>query len=305
MAIPVFISQIVAASTDTVQAGAGSVQNIPRTNYYFLTSPVTSSVNGKSFLVQLKASADASSGTAWTFVFDANLKLKVTHNAGGTTNLLLNRGLAWNLGFAKVFSTRYPVDTSLTITIPVPAGAGGYTAEHRSPWLWCPEMWVSDTGPSLFDPARSPGIRTSAGSASRAPDMTASFTNNGEQFEATYIFTAVEYQWRARQPDLNANSPAHEREDYETWWQCGPKLGRRFLFWRDKSQLIGVTGVQPSGYPGSEAPAYVEYYPNAQTHAAPDISPTDPPGLVYWNIRVGCWGTKNGAQVYSDTGVLV
>jgi hypothetical protein len=300
MGIPVFLSQVVAAATDTIQAGGGSVQTLDASRYYFFLSPKTAASDGQSLLVALKAKADASSGVAWTFVLDANLRLKVTHDAGGSTNLILNRGLAWNLGFAKVFATLYPVDTTLTITIPVPAGAGGYTAEFRSPWLWCPEMRVSDTGPSLFDPMVSPGIRTSAGSASRAPDMTAAYTTNGVQVEATFIFTAVEAMFRAREPDLSYGD-VHEREAYETWWRLGPAEGRRFLFWRDKAGLVSGLNVGIATA-GASAPPYVEYTPSEAMKAAPEIQPTAPNDLYWWNVTVRAWLTENGAGTHLGSG---
>ena len=299
MGIPVFLSQVVAATTDTVQAGAGSVQTLDATRYYFFLSPKSTASDGQSLLIALKAKADASSGVAWTFVLDAHLKLKVTHDSGGSVNLILNRGLAWNLGFAKVALTTYPPDVSLTETIAVPAGPGGYTAEFRSPWLWCPEMRVSSTGPSLFDPMVSPGIRTSSGNSSRAPDQTAQHTKFGEQVEATFIFTAVEGMYRAREPDLTFGD-VHEREAYETWWRLGPSEGRRFLFWRDKAGLIGLgVGVATAG---ASAPPYVEYTPSDALQRAPNCVPSAPEDLYNWNITIPCWLTENGAGIHLGSG---
>jgi len=294
MGIPVFTAQILPASTDTIQAGGGSVQTLDLTRYYFFLSSLSTAADGQSLLTALKTKADASSGTAWTFLLDANLKLKVTHNAGGATNLILNRGLAWNLGFAKVFSSLYPPDLSLTQTISVPAGAGGYTAEFRSPWLWCPEARIHATGPKMFDPYVSPGIRTSAGTAVRSSDMTPSFTKNGEQVAAQFIFTAVEGLYRAREPDLTFGD-AHEREAYETFWRVNLSEGKRFLFWRDKASIIGF--ATPSGS-GTEAPTYVEYVPDAETRAEPQMVQSNPDDLFYWTITVGCWLTERGTAVY-------
>lgn len=298
--IPVFLSQVVAATTDTIQAGAGSVQTLDATRTYFFMSPLAAASEGQSLLAALKTKADASSGVVWTFVLDANLKLKVTHNAGGSTNLILNRGLAWNLGFAKVFGSTYPPDVTLTETIAVPTGAGGYTAEFRSPWLWCPEARVHATGPSMFDPYTSPGIRTSAGSASRAPDMTPSYTTNGVQVEATFMFNAVEGLYRAREPDLTYGD-VHEREAYETWWRLGPSEGRRFLFWRDKAGLVsGLTvGIATTG---ASAPPYVEYAPSDAMRNAPELQPSSPDDLYYWNVTVRAWLTDKLAGIHLGSG---
>jgi len=240
MSIPVFVAQVIASSTDTIQAGAGSVQTLDLTRFYFYFSSANTAIDGQSLLVALKAKADASSATVWAFTLDANLKLKVTHDSGGAVDLILNRGLAWNLGFAKVFSSLYPPDLTLTQTISVPAGAGGYTAEFRSPWLWCPEAQVHATGPKMFDWTIQPGIRTSAGTAAWAPDMTPSYTKNGEQVTAQFTFLAVEGLYRAREPDLSYGD-VHEREAYETFWRVNLSEGRRFLFWRDKTYLPGFT----------------------------------------------------------------
>jgi len=294
MGIPVFTAQVLPASTDTIQAGAGSVQTLDLTRYYFLTSSNNAATDGQSLLVALKAKADASSAVVWTFLLDANLKLKVTHDAGGSTNLILNRGLAWNLGFAKVFSTTYPPDLSLTETIAVPAGAGGYTAEFRSPWLWCPETRIHATGPKMFDPYVQPGIRTSAGTAVRSSDMTPSFTKNGEQVAAQFIFTAVEGLYRAREPDLTYGD-AHEREAYETFWRINLSEGKRVLFWRDKASIIGFAYSSGSG---TYAPSYVEYVPDAQTREEPQMVPSNPDDLFYWTITVGLLLTERGIATY-------
>jgi hypothetical protein len=123
MSIPVFIAQVLPSATDTIQAGGGSVQTLDLTRYYFYFSSLGTATDGQCLLEALAAKATASGSATWVFSLDANLKLKVTHDSGGAVDLILNRGLAWNLGFAKVFSSVYPPDLSLTETISVPAGA--------------------------------------------------------------------------------------------------------------------------------------------------------------------------------------
>jgi hypothetical protein len=297
MSYPAFISQFYAAATDTVQAGAGSIQALPRTYYYFFLSPVHSAANGCSLLYQLGVSAGISNGATWSFVLDSNFKIKVTHNSGGAVNLTMGRGLAWNLGFPLAFSTIYPPDPSQTVTVSVPAGAGGYTAPFRSVYYWCPERLVSMTGPELFDPMTSIGIPSRAGAATRSPDGTASYITNGIQYDAQFVFNRVEGLYRARAPDPNVTN-VHEREDYETWWQYGPRLGRRFLFWRDKSRLIGLDWILGLGGTTPSFKFYVEYNPSAEMSARPQITAPYAPNLVFHDITISGWTTERGDAAY-------
>jgi hypothetical protein len=145
----------------------------------------------------------------------------------------------------------------------------------------------------MFDWTVSPGIKTSAGTAARAPDMTPSFTKNGEQVAAQFTFLAVEGLYRAREPDLTYGDP-HEREAYETFWRVNLSEGKSFLFWRDKAAVVGVAG---SGV-GTYGPSYVEYVPDEATRFEPQMSPSNPDDLQYWTITVGCLLTNRGIGTY-------
>lgn len=302
MGIPVFMTKIVplrAATATTsnswwLKSDVGSTQYVPTTAttpYYFLATNKSSAGEGKSFLSQIADTLAASSGTAWTAKLNANLKIVFAHNNGVGQTLYMNAQLAWMLGL-DTGATHLP---SASFSVPVPVGVGGYTAPYRSPWLWCPEMRVSFTEPTMFDPMSCAGIETSAGSASRAPDGTGSYTSNGIQTDAVFGFNAIEGMYRAR-ADYRAEN-THQREDMQTWWENGPgPAGRSYLIWRDKSLLIGT--ANPAA--GSAVPYnYVEYNPSTELHAAPTIGPTVPDNLLWWTARVGGFLTRRGEQVYT------
>lgn len=300
MGIPVFMSKIVPlrATTPTVanswwvRGNAGTQELFPATSttpYYFLATNKSSAGAGRSLLTQLKALLDTSSGVTWTVTLTSDLKLKFVQSSGGSIDI--SSDLGWMLGF-DTGPTHLPSDT---VSVLVLSGSTGYTAPYRSPWLWCPEERVSFTEPTMFDPMTLAGIKTSAGSVSRAQDGTGSYTSNGIQVDAVFGFRAIEGMYRARANYSSDN--VHQREDFETWWQYGPgPPGRSFLFWRDKSLLIGT--ATPAA--GSAAPYnYVEYNPSVELHGSPTIAPTVPDNLLYWDARVGGFLTRRGEQVYS------
>ncbi len=217
--------------------------------------------------------------------------MKVTHNAGGSTNLTFGCGLAWNLGIR----TTYPPDPTVTVTVAVPAGASGYTADYRPAYLWCPETRIHATGPKMFDPYTQAGIRTSVGTTARSSDMTPSSTKNGEQVAGQLTFIAVEGLYRAREPDLIYGGDVHEREAFETFWRVNLSEGKRFFVWRDKSTLIGAT--IPSGA-GTNASTYFECVPDDATRNEPQMVPSNPDDLFYWTITIGYSLTDRGTDVY-------
>lgn len=293
MSIPVFVSQVYATATDGIGVGTAALL-IPTTRSYYFISNRSSNADGKSLLHEIKQQLDAASGATFTVGLTADLRLKFSHNSGGSITVTMNRVFAWRLGFGMVFATSYPPDVTLTIDVIVPTGAGGYTAEHRSPWLWCPEMCVSGTGPELFDPMTSPGIASSQGSILRAPDGTTSTVSNGVQTDATFSFKGVQPYYRARASDPNyAGANPHEREDCETWWRFGPRLGRQFLFYRNKA--VVATGTATTGATSALAPDYVIYAPDAAMRMKPSINATAPPNLIYHDITIGCTLAKDGA----------
>lgn len=292
MSIPVFVSQVFATPTDVIGIG-GTLTPIPMTANYFYISNKTSFGDGMSLLRQLNNMLTAASAATFTVSLTADLHLKLVHNSGGTVTVTMNRVLAWRLGFAMVFSTSYPPNVNLTIDIPVPTGAGGYTAEHRSPLLWCPERVVSATGPALFDPMISPGVQSSSGNTTRAPDGTAQRMATGVQIDAQFIFKGVEPYYRARAWDPNfAASYPHEREDCETWWKFGPRMGHKFLFYRNKA--VVSFGTPQTTQTSLIAPDYVIYYPDAATAGKAQIVATIEGDLRYHDITIGCTLAKNG-----------
>jgi len=107
----------------------------------------------------------------------------------------------------------------------------------------------------------------------------------------------VEPYYRAYPSDGNysANNP-HEREDCQTWWSLGPRLGRRVLFWRNKTSLPGAPA--PLG-DSTIATPYVEYYPDAATRMSPSIVAAAPPRMIHWDITLGFTLTERGEANYS------
>lgn len=293
MSIPVFMSEIRAASTWFVQSGAGSVQAVPATQYYFLSTSKTSSGNGRSFLNILGTLLTTSSGSVtWTVTLDANLHVKFAHNSGSAQNLTLDSPLAYALGGGTV------PGAAGSASFPGVPGSG-LTLSFRPFFLWCPEMLISNVGPQLFDPMTQTGVRQSPGAAARAPDSTASFVDNGVNTVAVIMFNGVQYYRRAKPTNTNtgntgALSSGWLQEDYETFWANGPRLGRRIIMWRDRAALVG----QSAPFSTNGALNYVEYYPDAATRAAPDIKATSPVNLGWWDIAIGLWLTERGEQVY-------
>jgi hypothetical protein len=169
------------------------------------------------------------------------------------------------------------------------------TADFRSNLFWSPEMVISATGPDWFDPAWAPGISTSAGAAQRSPDMTASFVSNGTQIEGDLIFNSVQPFWRVWPQSDNT---AYINQDYMTWWTNGPRIGRRFLFWRNRLGLVNTSA--PVITQTAPPAAYVEYYPSDRMRAQPLIKAAAPPNLVYWDVTISCWLTERGETVYFE-----
>jgi len=165
------------------------------------------------------------------------------------------------------------------------------TATYLSYWWWSPNMPVSMTGPIMFDPAVNYGIPTSAGAAQRSSDQTAAYVTNGTQYEAEYMFNAVEGYYRIRPQSGFTNS------DFETWWKNGPRLGRRMLMWRSRDSATGSNA--PSE--GSASPYnYVEYNPQPGLKAAPVVEPVSEANLIYWNVKLPLWVTENGETPLTD-----
>lgn len=297
MPIPVFTSRIVLdpAITWTVQVQGGSAQTLATNQYYHLVSNLgLPAGNGQSFLHALRVLLGASGGSGWTVEIDSDLKIKIAHGGGGTETIDMPAFIADALGFTA--STGYAAEVPTgTASIAVPTGAAGVTAHTRSSWLWCPGMAISGVGPEQFDPAYQAGVPSSAGAAMYAPDGSASFVSNGTQIEAELFFNGVSpYKLAYRPPwalaDLNW--------DFATWWAKGPRLGRSFLFWRDKSYVQGSSAPAGTGS-GATPNRYVEYWPSAAMRERPGIRASVPGNLHYWDITISGRLTQLGETLYA------
>jgi hypothetical protein len=286
MPYPLYMSQIQTLATDFIQAGTSPAQLIPNTSYYFLVTGKASAGNGQSFLSLLGGllTTSGNPGGTWIVSLDANYKVKINHTAG-TFDVTMTDRIAFMLGFG--LDERNLTGASYTLSaVPVT----GVTAPYRSAWLWTPDMVISSTGPKLFDPAYSSGIKTGAGSAAFAPDNTASFVSNGVQIAAVHKFSGVQPYSNVRSLyDVVLNR--QPTGDLETWWRFGPRLGSRILFWRNRSYLVG-------GYPpfvNSNLPLqYLEYYPDAALQKEPSIVASSEPNLYYWDVELGFRITERG-----------
>jgi hypothetical protein len=279
--IPAFASQYYAGSTDTAQVGAGAVQTLASTRWYYFVSNRTAASNGQSLLKAVKDLLDAGGGgTTFTVTLGVSFglyRVQISHNNGSSQTITWGAALQAALGFSSSTS--------------VVAAATTVTASYPSPLWWTPDMVVSLTGPTLFDPSVNYGVPTSAGAAQRSSDMTAAYVSNAVQFEAEYTFNGVQYYYKIRPQS------GHTNEDLETWWNHGPQLGRRMLMWRDRSNTTGSNA--PSE--GSASPwNYIEYNPQADLHANLPAVPTAPPKLTFWDVTLKLWVTENGETPLTD-----
>src|SRR6266478_3998651 len=288
--IPAFVSQWFPPTTADayIYDNNGTYETVSTAIWYYLVSNRTTSANGKSLLREIKTQLDASSlsttAAIWTVSLTSTFPQKVTfsHTAPGALTIQASAALAFATGMTT------PAEYALGDGAQFDVGGGTTPATYASPYLWSPGMPISMTGPQLFDPALNYGIPTSAGAVQRAPDMTAAAVSNGVQWAAEYRFNGMDGYYLAR-----ANSGAHVNEDFETWWQNGPALGRRLLMWRDRTVL---TSSAPSA--GSFSPYnYIEYFPADELRGQLLATPMVPPNLNFWDIRVPLLVTENGESV--------
>lgn len=266
------MSQIILDSnSDTLTGSAGAV-SLATSNTYHLASAKTSAAAGQSFLRALKTALDSATGVTFTVALSAAFKVTVIQSSGGS------KTITWtdtNLRDILGFTGATTVCASATLV----------TADNLSPHFWSPGIPISDVGPRQFDPAVSYGVPSSAGSAHRSSDMTSAFTRNGVQYEATYVFTGIEYAYRMRA------TSGYTNQDLETWWTYGPSKGRKILMWRNRDNCTGSDA--PSA--GSATPyKCIEYYPNETLRAEMPGVPIAPPNLYYWDASLGFWVTENG-----------
>jgi hypothetical protein len=125
--------------------------------------------------------------------------------------------------------------------------------------------------------------------------MTAAYVSNGIQYDAEYMFNGVQYYYKIRPQS------GHTNEDLETWWAAGPRLGRRILMWRDRSNTTGSSA--PSE--GSASPYnYIEYNPQPDMRGAFDRVAVPMAGagikLNFWDVNFKFWVTENGETPLTD-----
>jgi hypothetical protein len=289
MPIPAFLTQIFLTSADTVAVigGSGGTVALPTTSYYYLLSNKTSAGDGRSLLAALGAALSTADGTAtYTCVLSSSFGLRITHNSGSSKSVVISQTLAEMLGWYLQGVGGSPT--------PVPTGANGATSTIPPLWFWTPNMVVTATGPELFDPTVNFGVPSSAGSAHVSPDMTASYVSNGIQYEAEFLFNGVEGYHKAF-PAPNSD-PLNVNRDFLTWWKYGPRLGRKILYWRDRSQLVATAAPSVgSAYPFR----YIEYQPKEELRAAPTMSATVPNNPNFWDVRLPFWLTPRLDGVFS------
>jgi hypothetical protein len=264
----------------------GSLQTFAETRWYYYVSNRTAVSNGQSFLYALKTLLDASTSlmsTTWTVTLHATtFKLQISHNNGSSREITFSATLLANLGFAT------PANRTV-------ASGATLTADYPSVWFWTPNMPISGTGPIQFDPAINYGVPTSVGTAHRAPDMTPAYVSNGVQWEAEYLFNGVEFYYKAR--EYGHVTASLKNLSFETWWNNGPRKGRRLLFWRDRANVAGSNA--PSE--GAASPYnYIEYAPQRTTMGALNLKPSSEHNLNYHDIKLDLWVTENGETPLTD-----
>lgn len=265
--IPGFASQVI-ATDQTVLVTTGTTQALPTTRWFYFISNRSTASNGQSLIYQLNAMLNASlAGTTWTVILvkvGGVFKIQLSHNNGSARIVTFSSTFATALGFS---SASFSVGASTAVV-----------AANPSYWWWTPDMPISLTGPKMFDPSTQYGIPESAGASQRAPDMTAAYVRNGEQWSAEYTFTMVTGYY------LIWPTSGYTNRDLQTWWESGPQKGRRFLMYRDRENTTGLS--TPAGY--------IEYNPQETLRGAFPADATVPNNLVYWDVKLDCWVTENG-----------
>lgn len=292
--IPALVSQVfVDTDTNSVQVSGGSAQTLSSSRSYYLLSNISSAAEGQSLLRAIRSALTASKPTdgssnpyAWVVDFTSTYRVRISHDVGASspTNVTLSTALATRLGFSSGV---------ITFT------AHAATASYRSRWFWSPDMPISDTGPTRFDPSLRHACFSSAGALSRSSDMTTAAVTNGEQGEAEYLFNGVQYDYKIH-PQTN-----YTNEDLEGFWFSTLRYGNKVLWWRDRDKLT-TTGDGNGGDPvegSSPNYNYVEYVPQPALRERPLFEPVSEGNLAYWNVRFPLWLTERyagrlGAETY-------
>ncbi len=277
-AIPAMASQVL-SSGETVQVTGGSSQALASTRYYYFVSNISAVQNGQSLLYAIKSLLETSLGSVtWTVVLTKVglvYKIQISHDSGSSKTITFG-STAWAnaLGFD---GTGFTISSGATLT-----------ADWPSIYWWTPDQLVSLTGPVLFDPTVGYGVPSSSGASQRSPDMTTAYVQNGVQWSATYLFNAVQYYYRVRK------HPDHPNEDLETWWQNGPAVGRKFLWWRSRDLATGSS--TPSA--GSASPyRYIVYAPQEALRGTFPAKQTSQYNKIYWDVTFDVWVTEAGEAV--------
>jgi len=277
--IPAFVSQIFLTSSDDGITGSAGTATMSTARWYYLVSNRTAASNGQSLLYALKTALDSATAATWTVTLSATtFKIQLSHNSGSNKEITFESAtLATALGFT---AATFTVNTATTVT-----------ATNLSYFWWSPGMPISGTGPQPWDPAISYGVPHSVGNAQRAPDQTAAYVSNGVLYDAEIMFNGVQDYYTIRPQS------GHTNKDLETWWNNGPRKGRRVLMWRDRAD---ATGSNAPGEGSATPYNYVQYYPAPELQMNFPAVPTAPPNLYYHDVKLSLWLTEDGETPLSD-----
>lgn len=285
--IPMFASQVILDNTtNAVKVTSGSTVEMAVSRYYYFRSNRQATSNGQDLLYAIAAALTSSlAGTTWVVTLSqatwGGYHVCLYHdNVASRTIDVSGTPLLWtNLGFA---SGNIVVAASTVVT-----------AANPSVWMWDPNMPISMTGPTPWDPSISYGVPIAAGTAHQSPDGTTSYTANGVTYRADVMFNGAQFYYTIRP------QTGYTNRSLETWWTNGPRRGRRCLMWRNRETAADDGGTTPAE--GSASPYnYVEYAPTQELIAELPATPVQPELLTYWNVRLPFWLTENGETPLTD-----
>lgn len=275
--IPAFVSQFIPTADTAIKDDAGNyifLQTMFGNIWYYLISNRIAHSNGMSLLKAVELALEASEVKAWTVRLSSTYPYKVEFlNLGpGDTSITLTNDLADALGYDESGST-------ITSGGPASDGTG------PSKLFWTPDMPISMTGPTQFDPSVNYGVPSSVGNMQRAPDMTTAAVNNGTQWAAEFRFNGVSPYYRIRE------TAPYTNYSLENFWTTNLSKGRRLLYWRDRSKITGQTTF---GTGVSSPFNYVEYVPQPDLRENFPATPMTPYVLTHWDVNLKLWVTENG-----------
>lgn len=274
--IPALCAEVVFAADQTIGVTGLSTSTLSASYYYYFISsrawPASSVGDGYSLLARLWECLEAASGYTINFYPQWNVasqRVSISHNSASPVEVTIPFGT--DIGFA---ANTFTIANGVTVT-----------ATNAPRWYWTPNMPVSETGPTQFDPALTAAVPSSTGAAHRAPDGTTAYQQTGVQYDAEYTFLGIDGYWRVY-PQVG-----YERRDLFSFWRDVLSLGRRVLWWRDQSLLDGV-----KDYTAGAASPYncIVYVPNEQLRATFPAGATSPGNNVYWDVSLGLWLSEAG-----------